>query len=168
LHRLAAASPLERLESRVLLTSRVWDGGALLNDRWTDADNWEGNVAPVAGDDLVVPTRVSLLDRSANNDFPTNTLFGSITIDDDNYRLTGNRIRLSGDITFAAVDNPALVGFFVTAKINLDVQFSAGAHAITVSEVPFVGSSGSQFLELNGHLGDDGGLGSLRIVNGDL
>jgi autotransporter-associated beta strand protein len=83
------------LESRLAPATRTWDGGALLNDRWTDPDNWIGNVAPVAGDDLVFPTGVGALDRSTRNDFSTFINFGSITIEGTDYTLSGNKVRLN-------------------------------------------------------------------------
>src|SRR5262249_57360237 len=43
---------LETLEGRVLLATRVWDGGGA-DANWTTAANWAGDVAPGAGDDLV-------------------------------------------------------------------------------------------------------------------
>jgi hypothetical protein len=33
--------------------TRTWDGGSLLNNNWQTLENWEGDVAPMAGDDLV-------------------------------------------------------------------------------------------------------------------
>src|SRR5262245_54202435 len=68
---------LEILEDRCLMATRVWDGGAVSNN-WTNATNWQGNIAPVAGDDLVFPAGVA--DKTADNNFDNGTPFNSITV----------------------------------------------------------------------------------------
>jgi hypothetical protein len=57
-----------------LAATRTWTGAsiknpnsALRNNFWTDPFNWSGNVAPVAGDDLVFTRRANTLPRSAAN-----------------------------------------------------------------------------------------------------
>lgn len=95
--RTAFCRPLgEQLESRELLAVRIWDGGAVSNN-WTSANNWVGNVAPVAGDDLVFPASAS--DKTADNTYVNGTLFNSITMG-GGYTLRGNRVSLgAGGIT---------------------------------------------------------------------
>lgn len=56
-------------------TTRVWDGGGG-NDNWTTAANWDNDVAPLAGTDLVFAGSTRL---TPNNDFPAETSFASIT-----------------------------------------------------------------------------------------
>src|SRR5262245_53421509 len=81
---------LEGLEDRIVPATRVWDGGSAVNNNWMTANNWEGNIAPVAFDDLVFPAGVSGSDKLTTNNFPTGTQFRSITIEDSGYSLDGN------------------------------------------------------------------------------
>lgn len=81
---------LEILEDRLALASRVWDGGSISNN-WTNANNWLGNVAPEAGDDLFFPAGIS--DKVADNNFPADTFFRSITLQ-GGYTLRGARVLL--------------------------------------------------------------------------
>ena len=93
--RAAVVSPVtEPLESRVLFAVRTWDGGGG-NTLWSGAANWEGDVAPVAGDELHFTSAAS----SVINDFPANTTFGALrVVDAANLTLTGNRLILTGGI----------------------------------------------------------------------
>ena len=51
--------------------TRTWSGAGG-NDQWMTAANWQGGVAPVAGDDLVFP--VGGLQTTNGNDFPVGTI----------------------------------------------------------------------------------------------
>jgi fibronectin-binding autotransporter adhesin len=75
--------------------ARIWDGGGT-DDNWMTADNWVGNVAPVANDDLLF---TGITRPAPNNNF-TSTNFGSIYFDSTagNFDLTGNQITYSGSI----------------------------------------------------------------------
>src|SRR5262249_20236451 len=88
---------LESLEARLVAATPVWDGGSVLNANWMTDRNWEGNDAPVAGDDLVFPQGVSVADRATTNNFPSGTQFRSITFEASGYTLSGNRITLGAD-----------------------------------------------------------------------
>src|SRR5207244_221165 len=62
-------------------TVRVWDGkpdggGTSVDDRWNTATNWQGDVAPKAGDVLVFPSDVAV--KQSTNDFPPFTSFAAI------------------------------------------------------------------------------------------
>ncbi len=70
----------------------AWIGASELSNNWADAANWDGNVAPVAGDDLVFSGTAARL--TATNDFAADTLFRSITMEGSGYRLDGNRVIL--------------------------------------------------------------------------
>ncbi len=86
---------VEALEDRLVLSVRIWDGGAVSNN-WSNANNWASDIAPVAGDDLNFPSNVS--DKTADNDFANGTNFKSITLG-GGYTLRGNQIQLgSGGI----------------------------------------------------------------------
>ncbi len=75
---------------------RTWDGGGA-DANWTTAANWVGDVAPVAGDDLVFPA--SAARQSNNNNFSGFTSFNSLTIEGGNYTISGNGFRLTSGLT---------------------------------------------------------------------
>jgi len=75
-------------------TLRIWDSGGA-DDNWTTALNWVGDVAPVAGDDLLFPPGAR---TGPLNDFPAGTTFNSITFSGGNYALDGNSISLNAGI----------------------------------------------------------------------
>jgi autotransporter-associated beta strand protein len=109
---------LELLEGRLVpAATRIWDGGAVLNDRWTDARNWVGNVAPVAGDNVEFPAGIGALDRTTNNDFPAGTLFNSIIFSGDDYTLSGNAVTLGSGLDGGIVSG----GSAVSNAIELDL-----------------------------------------------
>ncbi|HQR06509.1 MAG TPA: PKD domain-containing protein [Gemmatales bacterium] len=81
---------LEALEDRFMPAVRIWDGGAVSNN-WTNAKNWAGDIAPVAGDDLVFPSNAP--DKTSDNNFNNGTLFNSLTLA-GGYTLRGNQILL--------------------------------------------------------------------------
>ncbi len=133
--------------------TRRWTGSSPTNVNWTTPQNWLGNVAPVAGDDLVFPGGLGPANAiSNNNDFPDGTAFNSLYIDGSTTAgdvvLNGNRIALgAGGLTFI---NSA------TAPRQIDINFP-----ITVSSFrPFVasGSSGSLFVRFNGVISGAGAV----------
>lgn len=93
---------LEPLEDRLTPAVRVWDGGALLNDNWKDNRNWEGNVAPVAGDELRFPAGVSSTDKGTFNDFSADTRFLKIVVE-DGYTLDGNSVVVGDNVAGSSV-----------------------------------------------------------------
>ena len=58
---------VECLEARQVLATATWDGGDLDDSLWTSPNNWVGDVAPTAGDDLVFASSASRLTNA--NDF---------------------------------------------------------------------------------------------------
>jgi autotransporter-associated beta strand protein len=75
-------------------TTKVWAGSHPQSGHWTTASNWEGGVAPIAGDDLIFPAGAARLADNTNN-FPTNTLFRFLTFGGADYVLRGNPVRLT-------------------------------------------------------------------------
>ncbi|HZH33565.1 MAG TPA: FG-GAP-like repeat-containing protein [Pyrinomonadaceae bacterium] len=65
--------------------TRTWDGGGS-NANWSTAANWVGDVAPVAGDDLIFPETAAQF--STNNNLLGS--FNSITITGGNYTITSS------------------------------------------------------------------------------
>ena len=95
--------------------TRTWDGGAADNN-WTTAVNWEGDVAPAAGDDLVFPAAAA--DKTTINDFPADTDFNSITFDGSGYSVTGNRLVLATTIVKTGTG---------IATVSCDITLKGGA-----------------------------------------
>ena len=95
--------------------TRVWDGGSPLTSSWTDAVNWGGNIAPVAGDTLVFPPVAAR--KTNTNNFPAGTVFNSIQVSGTDYVLQGNEAVLSA------------LSFFITTagtapQVNLPLRAS--------------------------------------------
>jgi hypothetical protein len=111
---------LEVLEDRCLMATRIWDGGATSNN-WTAANNWSGNVAPSAGDDLIFPAGIA--DKTADNNYADGTNFNSITFTGGGYNLRGNRIFLGigGIIDSSGSSN----------QINNDIDLGAAGGGAT-------------------------------------
>src|SRR5262249_34827358 len=80
---------------------RTWDGGGG-DDNWMTAANWQDDLGPNPGDQLVFAGTVRL---TPNNNFPTNTPFHSITFNAGGFNLTGNAVQLSGTGTGAGITN---------------------------------------------------------------
>ncbi|HJQ39444.1 MAG TPA: autotransporter-associated beta strand repeat-containing protein [Thermoanaerobaculia bacterium] len=74
--------------------TRTWDGGGG-DPFWSTPANWAGDVAPVAGDDLVFPA--GALQLTNNNDL--GVTFGNILIAGSGYLLQGAQINISNGIT---------------------------------------------------------------------
>ncbi len=113
--------------SNAFATVRTWDGGGA-DGNWQTPANWVGEVAPVANDDLFFPTTAAQF--TANNNFPLFTTFNSITIEQGNYTLSGNPIRLANGMTVGGG----------TQTINLTItltgpQVFAGSQATTTITV---------------------------------
>ena len=122
---------IEPLEERALLSICTWDGGGADNNWYTPA-NWVGDARPSAGDDLVFTGTVR---TATNNNYGAGTQFGSITINNDDFSLSGNGIQLTGSIN-AASD-------VTDAEINLALTFLNNSAII-------VGSSAE--LEISGNV----------------
>jgi ELWxxDGT repeat protein/autotransporter-associated beta strand protein len=69
-----------------------WTGGSDLGGNWTDDANWQGGVAPQPGGSLVFPASAARF--AGTNDFPADSVFGSVTIEGGGYHLDGNRLLL--------------------------------------------------------------------------
>lgn len=145
-HRPLGNRTIEAAESRILLALRVWTGGAITNDRWSDKDNWQGDVVPVAGDDLEFPAGIISTDRGVVNDLGSvASKLRNITFRAGDYKVTGNPITLSGNLTVLGSSTEKVV-------IENDITFTAANHRIT-HQTP---------LELNGRLKSLTGTGEIR------
>ncbi|HWZ23560.1 MAG TPA: autotransporter-associated beta strand repeat-containing protein, partial [Cytophagaceae bacterium] len=137
--------------SEVFAATSTWKGGTGTN--WTTANNWVGNVAPSAGDDLVFTTN----NTTSNNDYAANTSFASITFLNaagNNFTVTGNAIILTTFINNQKTSS--------TMTVSLNINFGAGVATITVA--------GGGTLLLSGSLTGTGGVtkagtGTLSLGN---
>jgi hypothetical protein len=83
--------------------TKTWDGGGAL-EKWASGINWEGNNAPVAGDELIWP-RNGGYGYITDNNFPAGTVFSRIEITSeqvlaglhvaDGWTHRGNRVAIS-------------------------------------------------------------------------
>ncbi len=99
-------------------TSRTWT--VLGTDHnWATAANWQGGVAPVAGDDLFFPSVSSGGAYSNFNNYPAGTVFGKITITEgveQSWAIGGNPIVITNGLTVSATR------FGLGARIYCDVS----------------------------------------------
>ncbi len=151
-----SAQGADALESRLLMTVRVWDGdGGAANNGWKNAANWVGNIAPVAGDALIFPNNASML--ISTNDFTTEQ-FASLSFTGggvSGFTVRGNQIKLTGAVNVEPTSNFAF-------DINAPLQFN-GAPGQTLN----VGA-GSK-LNINSVFSSKTGLSQIRKQGvGDL
>ena len=85
-HRPAFRPRLEAFEDRVVPATVMWDGGHPTSNRWSEPLNWVGNVAPVAGDDLVFPDNAAQKTNVDNIKFPH---FNSLKFTGSGYTVSG-------------------------------------------------------------------------------
>lgn len=107
----------------------TWDGGGS-DSNMNTAQNWAGDVAPSAGDDLVFPAgaaRKTITNNyTAGTSFNSMTFSGSTTAGETNYTLSGNSIVLVDGVTADFTGNGG------SPTISLAMQL--GAQAFITSE----------------------------------
>ena len=104
---------LEVLEVRVVPSS-TWTGlDAGTTTNWSDAKNWAGQIAPVAGDDLIFPSGASSL--VSNNDIGAGVIYGKLTVADTGYSITGNAV------SFTSIDASQTSG---SSVVDLPIALS--------------------------------------------
>ncbi len=159
--RRAAFRPyLEALERRVMPATFIWSGNSINNDFWSAGANWQGGIAPGAGDDLVFPAGAARL--SATNDFSNGgpAVFNSIKFDTGSggYTLDGNPVMLMAGITNNTTNASQNIVAFNGMVLGASQAFTAGAAGgslIVTSDV----NLGSNNLMLDG-------LTSANAING--
>ncbi|HMS44077.1 MAG TPA: hypothetical protein PKE69_27875, partial [Pyrinomonadaceae bacterium] len=70
----------------VSAATKTWDGGGA-NSNWNTAANWDGDIAPVANDDLIFPATSAQFVTTHNF---SGTTFNSITFEGGAYTVDGN------------------------------------------------------------------------------
>ncbi|MCA9171828.1 MAG: hypothetical protein KDB23_29370, partial [Planctomycetales bacterium] len=116
----------ETLEARHLLATIVWDGTGT-DANWTTPENWSGDVAPVANDDLIFP--VGGLQKTNVNDFPVGFSFGSMLLVGNDYALSGNQLQLTGSVSSNGTNN----SFGMPVQLGSTGGFSNSSSTFTVS-----------------------------------
>ena len=118
--------------------ARTWDGGGT-NNFWATPANWAGDVAPVAGDDLIFPSGVARL--SCSNNFPAGTIFNPITLGGGGYYLQGSSLVLNAGVL--ATNGAGVNQISFSLQLGANQTFSnAAANVLYFS---------SQTIDLNGH-----------------
>jgi autotransporter-associated beta strand protein len=114
---------LERLESRMVLSTVTWTGlAAGSNPNWSAANNWSPKL-PAATDDLVFPT-VTGSALTSNNDLTAGTGFNSLTISGSGYSIGGHGIALT-----ATLEASQSAG---SSTVNLPVDFGGNPGVVKV------------------------------------
>jgi len=128
--------------------TRTWDGGGA-NSNWTTAANWVGDIAPVAGDDLIFPAGSA--QTTNNNNFTFLTRFNSITITGGDYVLSGNPVNLAAGIKAESGTQVVNIPINMTAP----QAFTTGDGAILTVTI---------LVNTNGHLLTLDGTGGTAII----
>jgi hypothetical protein len=156
------------LEARRLLAAFTWDGGGADNN-WATPQNWAGDVAPSAGDDLSFSGTVR---PSTRNDFPAGTTFHSLKFTAI-FTLAGNAIQLSAGIDAAALPAGQATTVSLPLTLTADQSFIAGTNfsSLTLSgplnlgphSLTLTRPSGTAqgFFNFNGVVTGTGGITSL-------
>jgi len=128
--------------------SRFWTGN--VNGNFSTAGNWLGNVAPVAGDDLVFQTGVTQL--LVTNNFSPNRAFNTVLFQGSNYVVRGNAILVTNGIDSV---NPA-----GTNHIDADVDVRASQ--------PWEAQGPLAVLDINGDITLNANTLTVRANTGDF
>jgi fibronectin-binding autotransporter adhesin len=137
---------------KALAANRIWDGGGA-DDKFSTAQNWDTDTAPVSGDHLEFP--LSVTGTAPTNDM-TSASFAGIDITgtggDGGYTITGNSFTLTGDMNIAAdtndeIDNNITVSAarVITTASNSILTFQG-----TIDGSGSISKSGTGQLWLNG------------------
>src|ERR1051326_5307459 len=95
--------------------NRIWDGGGT-DDLWLTAANWVGDVAPVAGDDLIFSSNT--LRQNNTNNLAAGTTFNSVKLTRAGYNLYGSNFAVNAFISMLDFSGTCTVNPVVTLNAN--------------------------------------------------
>lgn len=105
--------------------TRTWTGASSTSGNWTTAANWQGGVAPSAGDVLQFVDAGARKTSNTNN-FAVGTTFSVINcFGNSSYRLRGNRVSITNSVN---VGNPA--GSHI---VDLDITLGGPDASVSIS-----------------------------------
>src|SRR5262245_4350461 len=116
--------------------TKTWDGSSSGN--WATAANWAGNVAPVAGDDLVFPASVSRF--TTTNNIGT-LILRSVSFSGSNYVLRGSGIVLTNGISAAHISKTNTIELDVTINSNITFTVTSGGVLEILGDLALNGAS---------------------------
>jgi fibronectin-binding autotransporter adhesin len=100
----AARFMVESLESRRLMSTAVWTGGANDGNNWNTPGNWQANAVPAAGESLEFPSPGNSNGIAIN--LGSNVTVGDITFDGAGYSITGaSTVTVDGNVNANADGN---------------------------------------------------------------
>ncbi len=134
----------EHLESRRVLATVTWDGGAGTFS-WNDANNWDTNTLPTAADDAVIPD----LTGTPTITLPTSTSVLSVT--------SAEKLSLTGAITLTVA---------ASSSFNNGLNLSGGT--LTTNAVATLNGSSSWTGATISGTGTLSNLGTLSIASGNV
>ncbi|HEY5806070.1 MAG TPA: autotransporter-associated beta strand repeat-containing protein, partial [Candidatus Saccharimonadales bacterium] len=141
---LSVSSLLAFVAPKALAATVTWDGGGS-DSNMTTAENWSGDVAPSADDDLVFPADVT--NRTVANDFTAGTSFNSITFSGaatvaSNYTFTGNSMTLVDGISITMTGSASKYQTLgMPLVLNGTQTFADGSGGLILSGTLDLGSS---------------------------
>jgi len=156
--------------------TRTWDGGGGGNGNWSGAANWDGNIVPVRGDDLIFPASAPLNTRvSFNNLTATNAVFNRIWFGGagNSWILRGGALKIFGGVIATnnvpegdgsfGTDAVELIGPQTWSGTNMGITLNApllvGGHTLTVASAT---ASAVRFQD------EVLGPGTLALISGDV
>jgi hypothetical protein len=166
---------IERLESRELLATLSWTGGAY-DGLWSSIGNWSPQQRPAGGDTLGFHSAVYA--DVMNNDIGGSPVFKSVTFDADTsivgaFAISGNTVNVQDNLSIGSLSS---VIFYAALNVSgtletgrKDLRFRGNATIGTVSGTYSgqhlffgIGGSPTNFTVSNGsYAGAIGGVGSL-------
>lgn len=160
--------------------TRTWTGTdcPTTNCNWSNGNNWQGGVAPVNGDDIVITGNAVNPDASAltTNDIPNLTINSLAVSGYDNVAnssvhiadasISPTPLTIAGNITYTAPTTAAPSGWYIAQQLSIEGALILGGNS-TFTQVYL--SSVDNTLNLNGHtLTFNRSLSDLDTTSGTL
>lgn len=146
----AGTAGVEVLEARITPATFVWDGGGH-GGSWADPANWVGDVAPVAGSDLVFTGAGTV----TVNDFGAAIPFNSLTIQQTGFTLSGDSIELSGGVVAAYGHGTATIALNLSLASPQTIHVNPGASLSLAGEID---AGQTLTLDVSGSVNVSGGI----------